>query len=698
VTRLSDRTQIDRHDVAETADRWRRLLGHGLFGDRYGVVLFLGILTILATYWRVGVFITDSYAIANGLVNVANGRLAITEITYSITLGSQPGLWYADGAVYARNYAHIVLSLPVLWVLDALAALFDLRLVLAAAWSGLLLLLFDRLGALLGRHRQLATAGTGLALLTFLASVLVAAPLPDRWTAFLALQITGMLAVAYAGVVLYRVLAYAHGRRVGLCVGVAAAIASPVAFWAAIPKRHALSGLAVVAVLGAFYFARTAESRRRALGLRALAYAVVALWAWLHALEALVVFAAFVPLDLATARSNHPTHLAVVAVVFLVALGPFLGTNAAINGDPFQPPRSLEGFSGQVDPLAPGGQDGGGQGGGAGSTPTRTATPTTETPTTNGTGPPANGTTTAEGTEAPGETTAPGAPGSGPPSEPSPGPIATLVAAITAAVGVAIEGSAWALGKGWSYVDTGLTLAQEDPERLYHIFVRSGRIPEYVSYRMTDQEAIDLALLEVAPLLGGLLGVLGAGLCGLRTAAIDRIRTALGRPTRQTDLLAVAMALALVLMNVERLPLHTQITVRYLAPVVPLGLYGVARLGCVHRVVRTDSRWLAGAYAGTLLVGALGFLLVHLWLGLALGEAMQLHALVNLASAALLAGWAVVASLGLDLDTRIGAVALGIPAALTTLFLLFSGLVYFQYAGYALPLVESLVELLPIAV
>jgi len=702
VTRLSEIVQIGSQDFTESADRWRRRLGRALFGDRYGVVLFLGTLAILTTYWRVGVFLTDSYAIANGLVNVADGHLEITKITYSLTLGSQPGLWYADGAVYARNYAHIFLSLPALWVLDALAALFDLRLVLAAAWSGIIVLLFDRAGRILDRHEPFAIGGAALALLTFLASALVAAPLPDRWTAFLALQITGMLAVAFAGVVLYRVLAHAHGRRVGLVFGAAAVVASPVSFWASIPKRHALSGLAVVAVLGAFYFSRAADTRRHALGLRALAYVVVALWAWLHALEALVVFAVLIPTDFATARSNHPKHLAVVALVFLVALTPFLATNAAINGDPFQPPRSLDSFSGQVDPLATGGQDGGdSRSGGGGSTPTATPTesqPTTDTSTaTDGTGPPAttNTTTTESGT---GGTTAPESPGPVSPSEPSPGPIATLLSALAAILGVAIEGSTWAFGKGWSYVDTGISLAQDEPERLYHTFLRSGRIPEYVRYRMTDQEAIDLALLEVAPLLGGLLGVLGASLRRLRTLSLHAFRTALGRPTRQTDLLAVAMTVALVLMNVERLPLHTQITVRYLVPIVPLGLYGVARLGCVQRAVSADLRWLTGAYVGTFLLGTLGFLLAHLWLDLALGEAMQLHALVNLAGAGLLAIWAVVAGLGFDFDERVGVVALAIPAALSTLFLLFTGLVYFQYADYALPLVETLVELLPFAI
>jgi hypothetical protein len=77
---------------------------------------------------------------------------------------------------------------------------------------------------------------------------------------------------------------------------------------------------------------------------------------------------------------------------------------------------------------------------------------------------------------------------------------------------------------------------------------------------------------------------------------------------------------------------------------------------------------------------------------------MQLHALVNLAGAGLLAIWAVVASLGFDFDERVGVVALAVPTALSTLFLLFTGLVYLRYADYALPLVETLVELLPIAI
>jgi len=127
-------------------------------------------------------------------------------------------------------------------------------------------------------------------------------------------------------------------------------------------------------------------------------------------------------------------------------------------------------------------------------------------------------------------------------------------------------------------------------------------------------------------------------------------------------------------------------------------MYGIGRSSHVRAIADVRPRWLIGLYSGTLVCGGAGFSVAHILLGLALGEAMQLHALVNLASAVLFACWAVVASTGLSPNTRFGAVTLAIPAALTTLFLLFTGLVYFQYADYALPFVRMLVELLPITV
>jgi hypothetical protein len=675
--------------------RRARGLARLVFGDRYGFVLFLATLAFVAMYWRIGIFITDSYAIANALVNVADGHLAVTEITYSLTLGSQPGLWYSNGAVYGRNYAHVFLSVPVLWLLDGLSILFDPRIVLVAGYSVLVVALFEQFGRLTDRYASVALVGAVLAGILFVWNSLVATPLDEKWLAFISLQITAMIATAFVGVVLYRLLAHAHGRRIGLLAGTAAVIASPVGFWASLPKRHVFSTLAVVGVLAAFYFARESDTERRRTAYRALCYVTIALLAWLHALEALVIFAAFVPVDIATSPSRRPKHLAVVGLVFIVALVPFFATNFVVTGDPVQPPRSLDPFSGQVDPLAsdPGGEE----------TPTATPEPTpTPTTTANTTTPQSNAT---NATTTPGTATATPTAGTAPPSGPDsdaptgPSPITTIVSTLASLLGVFVSGTLWALGRGWSFVDTGITVLLSEHEKLYYTFVRSGRIPIRVNYALNQQEAIDLALLEVAPLLAGLLGIVGAAGRRLRNLSSPRaVVRALARPICQTDILAVAMAAAFILANLERLPVHAQFTVRYLVPVVPLGLYGVARLDAVQRVARTDWRWLVVPFLIVIGIVGTNLLVVHAVFGLAIGEAMQLHALLGLTSAIVAGSWALVAGIKPDIDARTGAVALSLPAGVTVLFLLFSGLLYFQYADHAVPVASALSKLLPVAV
>jgi hypothetical protein len=267
------------------------------------------------------------------------------------------------------------------------------------------------------------------------------------------------------------------------------------------------------------------------------------------------------------------------------------------------------------------------------------------------------------------------------------------VATLTALLGVFVSGTLWALGRGWSFVDTGITVLLGEHVRLYYIFVRSGRIPMNVNYALNQQEAIDLALLEVAPLLAGLLGIVGA--TGLRLRLLSTPRTvvrSLARPIRQTDILTVVMAVAFVLANLERLPVHAQLTVRYLVPVVPLGLYGVARLEPVHRVARTDWRWLAVPFMIVTGVVGSGLFIVHAHLDLAIGEAMQLNALLGLGGATVAGLWALIAGFRPDTDSRFGAIALAIPAACTMLFLLYSGLFYFQYAEHALPVADVIAQ------
>ena len=44
-----------------------------LFGDRYGLALWLGLALAFGLTWRIGFFIQDSYATANALVALADG-------------------------------------------------------------------------------------------------------------------------------------------------------------------------------------------------------------------------------------------------------------------------------------------------------------------------------------------------------------------------------------------------------------------------------------------------------------------------------------------------------------------------------------------------------------------------------------------------------------------------------------------------
>ena len=671
-----------------------------MFGDRYGLALFLGALAFVATYWRVGVFITDSYAVANALYNLSNGNLAIVELQYSLTLGSQPGLVVAGDSAYGRNFAHVVASLPVLWLLEALTAVFDLRLVVAAGWSGLVVAFADQVGRLVDRHRPIAVGGAVLAGLAFLANVAVATPLSRRWLAFLSLQVTTLIATGLVAVAVYRLLAAVHGRRVGLLVGAGTVLATPLSFWGTIPKRHALSALFVVTVLAAFYASRTADSDRRALAFRALTYAVVALFTWLHALEALAVFAALVPVDLLTARSNHPRRLAVVGLVFALALLPFLVTNAAISGNPLRPPRALTPIQNLAEPPELGGGGTGGTGQSA-ATPAPTDPPTTGTETsgaagnataTDGAGTdggatasggtPTTATPTASGTTAPQSGN-----GSGGAPTGSPGPIAAVSGFVTALVAAGVR----AAEMGAGFFGRGVGAAVADPARLYYTFVESARVPEYVDYATTQEELIDLAVLEVAPRLGALGWGVAAGVRRLRTRpSLAAVRTALARPARQADLLAVAVAVSFASIYLSRLPLQTQITVRYLVPIMPLGLYGLGRLGAVQRVAEARPRSLVGPYLAVVALGGIALLAVHARFALAIGEAMQLHASLSLASVALIVVWTLVDATGIHRDDRVTRLVIALAAGLTTLFLLFTGFVYFGYADYALPAVDAL--------
>lgn len=358
---------------------YSRQFGRILLGDRTGLVIFLGILVWSVAFWRVGFFIRDSVTIANALANVGAGRLAIVETPYALTFGSQPGLVMSGGKVYGRNYGHVLLSLPILWALDGLTLVADLRLIVAAAWSLLVMALGWQLAVLTG-CRRIQTVAAVVALAAFVGNSLVIQPLPAERTALMALQVTTMLAVALLGTLLYRLVARFHCRRVGITAGFAVILATPVGFWTSIPKRHVFTALAVVAILYCFAVSRSGTTRRHHLA-RAGAYVTIGLLTTLHPFEAFFLFLVLVPVDVLTAPVNDRFSLGLTAGLFILSVLPFFVLNTLISGNPLKPPRMLSGV-GQDFSLTPdqldagrGSTDGGAEstGGSAGNEPTSDA-------------------------------------------------------------------------------------------------------------------------------------------------------------------------------------------------------------------------------------------------------------------------------------------------------------------------------------
>ena len=649
----------DRVDSGVSANTVRVRLtdtGRWLFGDRQGLVLWLGLLVWFGLTWRVGFFIQDTYATANTLVALANGQLHVTELRYSLTFGSQPGLHLIDGRLYGRNYGQLALAVPLVWGLEGLSTIAAPRLLLAGLWAGLGLALVSQLSEFeRADRRQTRTVGSAVVAVVFLASVATATELPRDRLALVAYQLSTLLAAATACLVCYRLVGRLHDRRLGLVAGAGLGVATPAGFWATIPKRHTLVALLVLAAVYAFAVSRQ-RTGRAALRARAGAYVLAGSITWVHAFEALFAVAVLGVVDLLTARSNGVKQLVVIGLALSVAITPMAVTNHAISGNPAQPPRVFSSvdidteFSPVLDSPDPG--------------------------------------------EATGETT--GSAGSDSNGAASGGgssgvslPIDALRDAAQTAVGTILSFGGEAAIRGVEALDDG--------SRLWHTFVRSGTIPS-VEYETNGYETIELALLEAMPILGAVVALpvlLGRRLRRLATASPGTLDPRTASPVRQTDLLVVALAVVLTVVYLPRVPLKSLLTVRYLHPVVPLALYGVCRIPAV-RAGAAETALLGRAY-----LAALGFALAVLLggitgLGLALGEAIQYNALWNLTAATVCA--AVVAGRTLRpgrVSARVVAVGLALPAAFTTAYLLLSGLVYFRYGRYAFDVVRVVAGALP---
>ncbi|MEF8977176.1 MAG: hypothetical protein V5A21_13195 [Halapricum sp.] len=647
-------------NAGELAGRWERLrktvaesplpqrAGRIVFGDWLGLALFLGALCYIAVLTRVGIFINDTYTTANAFVALTEGRLWVAEPFYGQSLNT-PGMHVVDGKYYGRNYGQLALSLPAYWLLRGLNLIADLRIALTGAWSLLLLALSLVVGRLLDRRRVFALGGSGLALALFVASVAVATPIPDRVVPMLAMQLTSILAGALLVVLTYRLVALVVTRRAGIVAGVLVVFATPIPLWAPIPKRHVFTTMLVVLGLFAFAKSRDPETHRRDL-VHGSAYAAAGLLAWIHAPEALVLFTAILLADLVTSPPARYRAIPTVAGVFLVSLLPFFVTNYLIAGHPILPPRLLR--SAEAADLGTGS---GGSGPGGGS-------PTPEPPG-------GNGTTTSES-----------------PESGSPGPL-TILRGLLDGVIAAISVFVGLLGEG---IDT----IKNRTGQLYRTFVRSG----YVSpHTPASDQPINLAVVESAPVLGALVALPAAAIANWSRpeSVFDRLR----QPAPATALALGLFATLFAVLYARRLPVHAQLTVRYLLPLYVVGVVAVAWVPPIERACREHTRTIAWTLsAGILLGGQIVVVAVHQF-SLALGEAFQFHALLGLGLAIVLGASTLIAVFTERLD-RIVAGLLGFTAAATAVFSLLIVTVYAsglgQYpvdGGQLLPIVRVLGDL-----
>ncbi|MDS0222155.1 hypothetical protein NDI54_12425 [Haloarcula sp. S1AR25-5A] len=610
----------------------RRTAYSVLFGDRLGLIVFLATVVLFGLVWRTAFLITDSYTLANGLYSLSNGHVALTDAVYSPGLDT-PGANRYGGQRFARNYGVIVLSLPVVFALDLLTAVVELRIALVALWSLALLALVVQCGHY--TDSEWVSIGGSVAVLgLFGLNVALAQPLDTGRTHLYALQLTHLLIAAFAPVVLYRLLSRMQTRRLGFLSAVVLTAGTPLAFWASVPKRHVVTGTVVVCIVYCLYRSRMptdgpiirAESRT----FRALAYAMVGLYAWVHSPEALLLCVALALVDIPTAPDNSPRTLICIGVVFALSLLPFIITNIAISGSPIKPPRVLS-RGGSVGGDVAGSAGGGSSASGSGSS--------------------------------------------------------SLLAPLLPLFSVVERGLRPLLLLSGELV-RGLDTIQQRPDDVYHAFVRSGNASGALD--IAGEESVNLSLLESAPVLVAMVGALPV-VRRLRwpSSMADRVLSA----DRVVDAFAVTAFVGVVLLYAGRLPLHAQVTARYVFPLYPLGVYLVMRLPAVRGSLTNHWRVFLWTVTGTVLIGGqLALIFVALTVN-GIGEAFQFHALLGLAIAVPLGGWAVIGrSKGVAGQT--GAVLLGAATGVTMVFLLLTSVEYYALGDtHLLPMMRVLAEL-----
>jgi len=618
----------------DTLSNTRQTVYSILFGDRLGLTVFLSTVVLFGLLWRTAFLINDSYTLANGLYSLSNGQLAMTEAAYGPGLDT-PGANSYGGQWYARNYGVIVLSLPLVFALDLLSAVVELRIALVALWSLALLALVVQCSHYADSD-WLLYGGSIAVLGLFGANVALAQPLDAGRTHLYALQLTHLLIAAFTPVVLYRLSSRMQTRRLGLLSAVVLTAGTPLAFWASVPKRHVVTGTVVVCIAYCLYRSRgpadgAVITQQRTF--RALSYALVGLYAWIHAPEALLLCVTLALVDIPTARDNSPRTLVRIGVVFALSLLPFIITNIAVTGSPIKPPRLISGggsLGGDVASGASGGESGAGGGGSS----------------------------------------------------------SGLLAPLAPLFSVAESGLRPLLLLAGELV-SGLKTLQHQPVDAYHAFIRSGSASGALDN--AGEESVNLSLLESAPVLAATVGSLPL-VRRLRLPSSMADRTLSG--DRVVDAFALTTFVGVVLLYTSRLPLHAQVTARYLFPLYPLGVYLFMRLPAVRKSLTDHWHVFLWTAAGTVLLGGqVTVVFVALTVN-GIGEAFQLHALLALGVAVPLCLW----SLGgrsEGLAGQTGAGLLGAATGVTAVFLLLTSVEYYALGdAHLLPMMRALGELL----
>jgi hypothetical protein len=233
-------------------------------------------------------------------------------------------------------------------------------------------------------------------------------------------------------------------------------------------------------------------------------------------------------------------------------------------------------------------------------------------------------------------------------------------------------------------IQVGINTLLFDPEQVYRTIIRRGYV--YENLRGNDTMAANLSLLEAAPLIAGLLAFLPDQLRKPSEGVINEIQTR----TDPSDWFLLIAAVCYTLMYLSRLPIHAQVTVRYLFPLYPLAIYAIVRGTSIGSIVGSQWRPFAWTYAFSVLIGG-QLLLVGFWvLGVSRGEAFQAHALLALGIATPLGIWALLAPRTGRWRTT-GAVLTALATASATLFVAFATLEYFTTGtSNFLPIIHEL--------